>query len=369
MNFELNDEQRMLSDSLGRFLADQYGFEARQRFLDLPEGMDRAVWSGIAELGLFALPFAEDDGGLGGSSVDTMIVGETMGRAIVNEPWQAAMAVAPALLEAASGDLRIETAAAIIDGSALPAWAHVEPGMIHLNEPMSTQACAQDTLTGTKTMVPFGAEADLLFVTAIGPDRDTALYLVKQGAAGLEMRGYATQDGKRAAEITFDGTPAQRLTSGISASDAIGKAQAKALAATIAEALGAMEAAVDMTVDYLKTREQFGRPIGSFQALQHIAAGAVVEIEQIRSMSMYASVMCDDPDPQARDLALSAAKIKMCDAAREIGQMAIQLHGGVGMTMEYAIGHYFKRLTMAEIAWGDRDFHMDRLSAAGGLAA
>ncbi len=369
MNFELSDEQRMLSESLERFLADYYDFEARKRYMALAQGMDRDVWCGLAKLGLFALPFAEKDGGLGGSSIDVMIVGEAMGRAIVNEPWQTAMVIAPALLEAASEDLRSETTQGIIDGRTLTAWAHVEPGNNDKDVSMATQASKQDLLTGFKTMVQFGAEADLLFVTAITPDGDVALYLVRKGAAGIVVRGYSTQDGKRAAEITFNSTPAKRLTGGITAKDAIGKAHAKALAVTIAEALGAMEATVEITVEYMKTREQFGRTIGSFQALQHMVAGAVVEIEQVRSMSIYASMMCEVPDAQTRDLALSAAKIKICDAAREIGQMSIQLHGGVGMTMEYAISHYFKRLTMAEIAWGDRDFHMDRLSAAGGLAA
>ncbi len=138
---------------------------------------------------------------------------------------------------------------------------------------------------------------------------------------------------------------------------------------TAARAVGVARRALELGLDYARTRKQFGKAIGSFQALQHIAAGAVVEKEQVKSMAMYASVMCDDADAQARDLAVSAAKVKMCDASREVGQMSIQLHGGVGMTMEYAIGHYFKRLTMLEIAHGDRDFHMDRLCAAGGLAA
>ena len=369
MNFELNDEQRMLADSLRRLLADRYDFEARRRFMETPNGFDRSTWTDFAELGLFALPFSEEDGGLGGTSVETMIVGEAMGHALVNEPWFVAMAIAPALLEAASREQRQETVEAIVEGSVLPAWAHLEPGMIDQGEPVTLQATEAGLLSGTKTVVHFGAEADLLFVTARGPDGGDALYLVTRDAEGLEARGYRTQDGRRAAEMTFESTPGQRLSGGIPVSEAISKAQARALAAIVAEALGAMEASIELTVEYLKTREQFGRPIGSFQALQHIAAGAVVEIEQFRSMSLYASVMCDDPDPKARDLALSAAKIKVCDAAREIGQMSIQLHGGVGMTMEYAIGHYFKRLTMLELAGGDRDFHMDRLTEAGGLAA
>lgn len=369
MNFELNDEQRMLAETLTRYLADRYDFEKRRGFMAQADGFDRTIWTGFAEMGLFAMPFAEEDGGLGGTSVDTMIVGEAMGAALANEPWAEAMAIAPALLMAASADQRAPLVEAIASGEKIPTWAYLEPGMIDSGEAVKTQADANGALSGTKTIVNFGAEADQIFVIAQNPDGQPGIYLVEKGANGVEARSYQTQDGRRAAEITFDNTPAQELTGGIPATQAIAQAQARAISACIAESVGAMETAIDLTVDYIKGREQFGRPIGSFQALQHIAAGAVVEKEQVRSMAMYASVMCDDPDPTARDLALSAAKVKMCDAAREVGQMSIQLHGGVGMTMEYAIGHYFKRLTMLEIAHGDRDFHMDRLCDAGGLAA
>ncbi|MGI3168364.1 acyl-CoA dehydrogenase family protein [Pseudooceanicola sp. C21-150M6] len=368
MDFELNDEQRMLADSLNRLLADRYDFEKRRKYMGGETGMEPAIWSAFAEMGLFALPFAEEDGGLGGSGVEVMIVGEAMGLALANEPWAEAMALAPSLLQAASPEQRTNIAEGIIAGEVLTTWAHVEPGMIDRDEGVAT-AEVGGRLSGTKTVVAFGAEADLLFVTAKDAGGALALYVVEKGAAGLEARPYKTQDGRRAAELTFDGTPAEKLSGGIAAAEAIALAEARGLAAAVAEGLGCMEKAIDLTVEYIKGREQFGRAIGSFQALQHIAAGAVVEKEQVRSMAMYASVMCDDPDPEARDLALSAAKIKMIDASRHVGQMAIQLHGGVGMTMEYAIGHYFKRLTMLEIAYGDRDYHMDRLCAAGGLAA
>ncbi len=367
MNFELNDEQRMLSESLTRFLADRYDFEKRGKYMEMDGGLNPDIWTGFADLGIFALPFSEAEGGLDGTSVETMIVGEAMGRALANEPWIEAMAIAPSLLLAASADQRAAVAEGIIGGETMPTWAHLEPGMIDRGEDIQ---CVETggKLSGTKTVVAYGAEANLIFVTAKGSD-GLGLYMVTGGAAGMETRAYKTQDGGRAAEITFDGTPCQALTGGIPAADAIGIAEARALSATIAQSLGCMEVAIDQTVEYIKGREQFGRAIGSFQALQHIAAGAVVEKEQVRSMAMCASVMCDDPDTASRDLALSAAKVKMCDASREVGQMSIQLHGGVGMTMEYAIGHYFKRLTMLEMAYGDRDFHMDRLADAGGLAA
>lgn len=368
MNFEFSDEQRMLSDSLTRFLADKYDFEKRRKYMDLPGGFDPAIWRGFADLGIFALPFGEDLGGLDGTSVETMIVGTAMGNALANEPWAEAMAIAPSLLQAGSEDQRAAVAEGIIGGETIPTWAHLEPGMVDRGEAIKTSATADGVLNGAKSVVAFGGEATLIFVTATGPD-GLGLYMVKGGASGMEARAYKTQDGRRAAELIFDGTPSEKLVGGIAADQAIALAEARAVSAVMAESLGCMEQAIEQTVEYIKGREQFGRAIGSFQALQHIAAGAVVEKEQVKSMAMYASVMCDDADASARDLALSAAKVKMCDASREVGQMSIQLHGGVGMTMEYAIGHYFKRMTMLETAYGDRDFHMDRLCEAGGLAA
>ncbi|MGR3322306.1 MAG: acyl-CoA dehydrogenase family protein [Pseudooceanicola sp.] len=368
MNFELNDEQRMLSESLTRFLSDRYDFEKRKKYVEMEGGFDPAIWQGYAEMGLFAIPFPEEEGGLGGSPTETMIVAEAMGHAVTVEPWVEAIAIAPALLQAASGEQRTAIAEGIISGETVPAWAHLESGMIERDEPMKT-TFEGGKLNGSKTVVTFGAEADVIFVTAVDGAGETGLYLVRKGAEGLEARGYRTQDEQRAAELTFDGTPAEKLEGGIPAAKAIAQAEAKAIAATIGEAVGAMEEAIDLTVEYIKGREQFGRPIGTFQALQHIAAQAVVEKEQVKSMAMYAALMCDSEDETERDLALSTAKVKMCDSARNVGQMSIQLHGGVGMTMEYSIGRYFKRLTMLEIAWGDRDFHMDRLCEAGGLAA
>jgi len=368
MNFELNDEQRMLSESLSRMLADRYDFEARKKYVAMDGGMDPAIWKAYAEMGLFALPFPEDEGGIGGTATETMLVAEAMGHAITVEPWMEAMVLAPSLLQAASSEQRAKIAEGIISGETIPAYAHLEPAMLERDEGLKTQENG-GKLSGTKTVVTFGEEADVIFVTAVDASGKTGIYVVKKGAEGLEARGYKTQDEQRAAELTFDNTPAEKLEGGIDADKAIRLAEAKALAASIGEALGAMEQAIDLTVAYIKEREQFGKPIGTFQALQHIAAQGVVEKEQVKSMAMYAALMCEDEDEHARDLALSTAKVKMCDASRYVGQMSIQLHGGVGMTMEYSIGRYFKRLTMLEIAWGDRDFHMDRLCEAGGLAA
>ncbi len=204
-----------------------------------------------------------------------------------------------------------------------------------------------------------------MLIVSARTDGETGLFLVAGEAA--TRRDFETQDGMRAAEVVLENAPAERLTGAIAAEQAIARAEAAGLAAICAEAVGCMDKALELTGEYLKTREQFGRAIGSFQALQHAAADMVIEVEQARSMALYAAMMADLDDARERDAALSAAKVQVCRSARAVGQAAVQLHGGVGMTMEYAIGHYFKRLTMIELEFGGLDFHLDRLSALGGL--
>ena len=219
-------------------------------------------------------------------------------------------------------------------------------------------------LHGVKSPVRHGAQADVLIVSAL-TEGETGLFLVD--GKGATRRDFETQDGMRAAEVVLEDTPAQRLAGGIAADEAIARGQAAGLAAVCGEAVGCMDKALELTSEYLKTREQFGRAIGSFQALQHVAADMVIKVEQARSMALYAAMMAQTGGEPERDAALSAAKVQICRSARAVGQAAVQLHGGVGMTMEYAIGHYFKRLTMIELEFGGLDFHLDRLSALGGL--
>ncbi|MBA4489604.1 acyl-CoA dehydrogenase family protein [Paracoccus sp. S1E-3] len=362
MNFELSDEQRMLKDSLSRFLSDRYDFKARERVIR-EGGLDGAVWRGLGELGVFALPFPEEDGGLGGGPVEMMIVAEEMGRALVVEPWLAAIAEIAPLLVSADPAIRADLAARMADGSLRIAFAHREP-QAEAERPATT--FADGKLSGTKARVIHGAMADAFIVSA-SVDGGTGLFLVETADPGVTIRSQPTQDGRRMAEIHFDGAAARRLDQG-DAETLIANAAAAALAATCAEAVGAMDAALWLTTDYLKTREQFGRPIGTFQGLQHQAADMFVALEQARSMAMYAAVMSERTGAE-RDAALSAAKVQINRSAKRIGQTAVQLHGGVGVTMEYAIGHYFKRLTMIELTHGDLDHHMDRLARLGGVPA
>lgn len=352
MDFALNDEQRMLGESLERLLADRYGFHAREGFRAAPPGWSREVWAAGAELGLFALPFPEDAGGLGGGPVEAMLVMRALGRVLALEPWLPTLVLAPVLLGSDRPDLadRIMagdlTAAVSLDEG--PDWAGIEPDPLR---------AAGGRLSGTRALVEYGEGAGLYLLAA-----DGGLWLAEAGAEGLAVQGYPTQDGRRAARLTLRNTPATPLPA-----ERIPLARARALAAACAEALGAMERALELTTEYLKTREQFGVAIGSFQGLQHQAAEMVVALEQARSMAFYATMMCTDPDPARRDAALSAAKVQIDRSGAFIGQTAIQLHGGVGMTMEYAIGHYFKRLTMIARAWGDADHHLDRLAGVAEL--
>ena len=256
----------------------------------------------------------------------------------------------------------------IASGETVMAFAHHEPAQWS-GEAEPLAATAKETadgwrLDGVKSPVRHGGQADVLIVSAqVGGD--TGLFLVDGNTAN--RRDFKTQDGMRAAEIMLEDAPGERLSGGIAASDAIARAEAAGLAAVCAEAVGCMDKALELTSEYLKTREQFGRAIGSFQALQHAAADMVIEVEQARSMALYAAMMAGAEDARERDAALSAAKVQVCRSARAVGQTAVQLHGGVGMTMEYAIGHYFKRLTMIELEFGGLDFHLDRLSVLGGL--
>ncbi len=369
MDFELSEEQRLLRESLLRLLGDRYGFEQRNRYRALPGGYDPAIWQAYSEMGLTALNVLEAHGGLGAGPEETFIVMSEMGKALAVEPYLVTCVLAPELLKAASAEQAGPVLERIAAGEVIVAFAHHEPaqwsGEADGLSVTASQANGGWQLSGLKSPVRHGAQSDALIVSARAGG-ETALFHVDGNAAS--RRDFETQDGMRAAEIAFDETPAQRLTGGVAASDAIARAEAAGLAAVSAEAAGCMDKALELTSDYLKTREQFGRAIGSFQALQHAAADMVIEVEQARSMALYAAMMAGADDPRQRDAALSAAKVQICQSARSVGQAAVQLHGGVGMTMEYAIGHYFKRLTMIELEFGGLDFHLDRLSRLGGLS-
>jgi pimeloyl-CoA dehydrogenase small subunit len=372
MDFDLTDEQRMLAESVNRLVSDAYAdFEARKAYRAAPRGYAAANWSAMAEMGLLGLPLPEEQGGFGGGPVETMIVMEAFGRGLVVEPYLATVVLGLGLLRRVGGDdaLLAEVAA----GDRTLAFAHQERQARHdLHDVATTARREGDTwiLDGAKGVVLNGDSADRLIVSAriAGARRDRdgiGLFLLDPATPGVTRRGYATQDGLRAAEIVLEAARAMLLSD--NALSLIELVVDEAIAALCAEAVGAMETLRDLTVDYLKTRQQFGQAIGAFQALQHRAADMLVATEQARSMTMYAAMMVQDPDASARGTALSAAKALVGRLADQLGKEAVQLHGGIAMTEEYKAGHYFKRLSMLSVLFGDTDHHLRRVVAAGGL--
>jgi pimeloyl-CoA dehydrogenase small subunit len=376
MDFDLTDEQRLLKDSVDRLVADQYQFEQRKKYMAEPDGWSRAVWQQYAELGLLGLPFAEAHGGFGGGAVETMIVMETFGRGLVLEPYFATVILGGGLLRRAASPAQQQALLPqVVQGKLKLAFAHVERHSRYDLADVATTA-KQDgamwVLDGAKSVVLHGDCADRLLVTArtSGNRRDRngiGLFLVDPSAAGVTRRGYPTQDGLRAAEVTLSGVRVPQDDAIPNALPAIEHVVDEAIAALCAEAVGCMQAMHETTLEYVKTRQQFGRPIGQFQVLQHRSVDMLVALEQARSMAMFAAVMAAEEDPTERRRAIAAAKVQIGRSGRHIGQEAIQLHGGIGMTMEYKVGHYFKRMTMIDKLFGDADTHLETLAQLGGL--
>ncbi|WP_157016984.1 acyl-CoA dehydrogenase family protein [Mesorhizobium xinjiangense] len=379
MDFDLTEEQSILKDSLDRLLADKYGFEDRNRYAKAAEGWSGEMWQHFAEMGLMALPFAEEDGGIGGGPVETMIVMESLGKALALEPYFATVVLGGGFLRlGGSPAQKADLVPQVAEGALKLAFAHQERNarfdLAHV-ETSATKDGDGYVLNGAKSVVTHGDCADKLFVTArlSGDSRDetgVGVFLVDAGADGLTRRGYPTQDGLRAAEITLDnvkvgadalfGKPGKGMTLVRAVVD-------QAIAALSAESLGVMSAMHELTVDYMKVRKQFGLPIGAFQALQHKAVDMFVALEQARSITMFATMMADSANADERARAVHAAKAEIGRGGRLVGENAIQIHGGVGMTMEYAVGHYFKRMTMIDVAFGNADHHLRALAGAGGL--
>ena len=381
MDFDLSDDQRQLRDGLDRLLRDHYDFERRKAGLATPEGWSREQWERYAEMGLLALPFAEDDGGLAGGPVETMLVMEALGGALALEPYFATVVLGGGFLRlGGNAAQRVALVPQVAAGDLLLAFAQAESQSRYDLADVATTARRDGdgwVLDGAKRAVLHGDTADKLFVTArtAGERRDTqgiGLFLVDAAAAGVSRRGYPTQDRLRAADVTLEsvrigadaayGDPADALPLVERVVDA-------ALAALTAEAVGTMARAHELTVEYLKVRKQFGVAIGSFQALQHRAVDMLVMVEQARSMAYFATMMSDAPDPAERRRAIAAARVQAGRSGRFVGEQTIQLHGGIGMTEECQAGHYYRRLTMLELAFGDTAHHLSRLARAGGLAA
>jgi pimeloyl-CoA dehydrogenase small subunit len=379
MDFDLSEEQRLLKDSVDGLLTDAYDFEQRKKYMKEKGGWSKAIWGKLAEQGLLGLPFSEDDGGFGAGAVETMIVMEALGKAMVLEPYLATIVIGGACLR--HGGSQAQKAAhipSIIDGSKTFAFAQLEKNSRYDLNDVSTSAKKKGdgwTIDGEKFVVINGENADTLIVTArtAGAQRDKAgigVFLVPGNAKGVVKKGYPTQDGLHAADISFTGVEVGADAAIGDPGDAlplIERVVDEARTAICAEAVGAMDESLKTTVEYLKTRKQFGVPIGSFQTLQHRAADMFVAVEQARSMSMFATMAAEFDDAKQRATAVAAAKVQIGKSMKFVGQQAIQLHGGIGMTMEAKIGHYFKRLTMIENTFGDTEYHLRRVTESGGL--
>jgi alkylation response protein AidB-like acyl-CoA dehydrogenase len=373
MDFDFTDDQESLRDAVRKWVDKAYGFE-RRRATAKQGGFSRDAWREMAELGLTGLTIHAAHGGMGFGAVEAMVVMEELGRGLVLEPYAHVALVAPALL--ALGDVGVPWLPRIAEGQALVVLAQQERAARYKLAQVITTAGRSDdgwVISGAKSLVPVGDLADAFIVPArVGGASDDpqgiALFLVERSASGVATRGYATQDGARAAEVTFKHAPAQPLVDvGISHAE-LARAVDIGIAAVAAEAVGAMDKLFAMTCEYLNTRKQFGVPIASFQALRHRVADMKMQLELARSMSYYATLKLGDEE-DSRRRALSQAKVQLGQAMRFVGQQAIQLHGGIGMTEEYVASHYFKRLACIELAFGDTLHHLGEVSARMGEAA
>jgi alkylation response protein AidB-like acyl-CoA dehydrogenase len=371
MDLSYTETQDMLRDTLARFLADTYGFEARKAMIDSPEGRDPGIWRALAqELGLTSAPFAEDHGGMGGGALENQIVMEELGKVIGIEPWLQTVVIGGGALKAAGGGMADAMIPEIIAGSATIAFAYAEAqGRYNLAD-IATSARADGTgyvLSGHKAVVYAAPWASHLLVTARtgGSRREregVELFLIDAAAKGVVRRDYPTVDGFRASEVYFENVAvpgAALLAGGI---ELIEQVVDEATAAVCAEGAGIARRMVEQTVEYTKQRQQFGQPISRFQVLAHRMSDMFMDAELAASMALMATLKLDEA-PKARKAAVSQAKAKVGTCLKAVGQHAIQTHGGIGITQELAIGHYFKRATMIESQFGPVDHHLARFEA------
>jgi alkylation response protein AidB-like acyl-CoA dehydrogenase len=377
MKFDYNEEQQLLADSVVRFIAQDYSFEARKKIVASSQGYSEEVWSTLAGIGLTGLPFSPDYGGFGGSAVDMFSLMEAMGEGLLVEPYLSTVGLgAQFVARGGNEEQKQRVLPAVVEGTLKMAFAQSEEGARFDLGHVATRAKksgAGYVIDGVKRVVLHGPSADLLVVSArtSGGDSDRSgisLFLVDAKAPGVSMKACRTLDEMRAADIAFKGVA-------VGADALIGKeGEALALieevtdfatALVCAEAVGAMKYANDATLEYLKTRKQFGVAIGAFQALQHRMVDMVISYEQAKSMASLACARVDsEKNPAERKRLVSAAKIKVSEACRHISQESVQLHGGMGMSEELKVSHTFRRLTMIAQQFGDEDHHLERFAAA-----
>ena len=368
MDFSYTETQDMLRDTLARFLADTYDFETRKKMLASPEGRDPGIWRALAtELGILGAPFAEDHGGLGGGALENMIMMEELGKVIAIEPYLQTVVIGGGAMKHVGGALADAVIPQIISGEAVIAFAYAEPQGRYDLANLRTSARkdgAGYVLNGHKSVVYAAPWATHLLVTARTGgsvrERDGVdLFLIDAKLPGIVRRDYPTVDGFQASEIYFENAaiPGDALLAG--GIDLIEALVDEATVAMCGEACGISRKLHEGTLDYSKQRKQFGVPIGKFQVLQHRMADMFIEVEQIASMTLMGTLKLDLPAAE-RKAAVSLAKAKVSRSINFVGQNAIQTHGGIGITQELAIGHYFKRGTMIENQFGSADFHLDR---------
>ncbi|MBT1192135.1 acyl-CoA dehydrogenase family protein [Rhodococcoides kroppenstedtii] len=360
MQFELDDEQKLLRDTVREVLSRSYDNEKRKAAVESERGWTESVWKQFAELGLLGLSFAEEDGGMGAGPVETFAVMTEIGRRLAPEPLLDGVLVPGGLIsEVGSAEQRQRILFSVAEGQTLLAFAHTEPGRRWPAAEVSTTASESGgsfTVSGTKNPVLHGNSANHLVVSAALPSGGVGLFLVDADADGVARTPYRTHDGLRGASIVFTEAAAEPLGDGGDATAAIVASNVRAQAALAAEALGAMEESLRLTTEYLKQRKQFGVPLSKFQALTFRAADMYVQLELARSMALYATMSL--ADGTADPVVASRAKLQIGRSARQIGQESIQLHGGIGVTDEYPVGHYFSRLTAIEHTLGGVDDHL-----------
>ena len=373
MRFSLTPEQQQLSDLVQRFLDEQYDFQTRRKILDSPAGWSRQVWSKLAELGLLALQVPEEQGGMAPAVVETLLCVTAMGKAMLLEPYVSSAIVATTLIrELGSAQQRKEMLPAMASGDRIAVLSHLEAGARFDLQRVDTRARRSGSgwaLKGRKSVVLHAPAADALLVSARTsgePDERAgiSLFAVAREANGVALVAYRTLDGVCAAEVSLSDAPGALVGEEGGAFGGIALAFDYGLAAICAEAAGALQAILDTTVEYTKTRKQFGVPIAKFQVLQHRMVEMLIHVEQARSMSYLAAMRSAEPPSRERRRALAAAKVVVGNACRFVGQQAVQLHGGMGVSDETAVSHLFRRLTALEIELGDTGFHLEQFIAA-----
>jgi alkylation response protein AidB-like acyl-CoA dehydrogenase len=364
MNFDFTDDQEQLRDAVRKWVDKGYGFE-RRRSIEAAGGFSKEAFAELNELGLGGLYISEADGGLGMGPVEGMLVMEELGRGIVLEPFAQTLISSGVLSGYAPAALKAAWLPKIAAGEALVVLAYQERAARYKLAVCASKATKTDAagdkyaLTAMKSVVPAGDKADAFLVPAM-LDGKMAMFLVERGAAGVVTTGYGTQNGSRASELSLVNTPAQLVT--LDGLKALEHGVDIGIAAACAEAVGAMDKTVAITAEYMNTRKQFGVVISSFQALRHRMADVKMQLELARSMSYYASLKLNAPAPERR-AAMARAKFQLGNAMRFVGQQAVQLHGGIGVTDEYIVSHYFKHLTQLEMTFGDTLHHLGEVSS------